>query len=56
MICRPKDEVSPSSANMHEFIPPVFMFPFKPPEDRYFILQFWIIAKMVPIEIKYVEK
>ena len=28
--CRPKYEVSPSSADMHELVPPVFMAPFSP--------------------------
>ena len=49
---RSQYEVSPSSANLHEVIPPPFAGEIRPP----FIAMFVYLDKIWPAEIKYAEK
>jgi hypothetical protein len=52
MRCRPKNEVSPSSANLHELVPPAFAVPIPQPKTAIFIF----LEDTRLAEIKYVEK
>ena len=49
---RPQYEVSPSSANLHEVIPPPFAGEIRPPFKAMFVY----LDKIRPTEIKYAEK
>jgi len=50
--CRPKYEVSPSSANLHELVPPPFAMPIPPYNGAIFIF----LEGTWTTEIKYVKK
>ena len=51
----PKHEVSPSSANVRELVPPTFAVPMQPPYDAFTVV-IVLIQKRRPIETKDIEK